>query len=112
MKKILFCLIIFSTSCKKVDVEIENAINLASTCDFDSRMTVGMIPSTEGLIEIRGGFATIAVNGDVSQRFIACNLPKELINGQKIVFAGEQKEFYPYEKWAGTLIKLTSLTIK
>jgi hypothetical protein len=77
-----------------------------------SRKTIEMIKDVEAVIEITPSFTFINQKNDDSKRYVACNLSNDIKNGQKIVFSAEIKEIFPNERWAGTPIKLTSLTTK
>lgn len=109
MKKILLAIILLASACKNEEVASELA---SISCDYDSRKTVEMIKNVEAIIEITQNFTFINHKNDDSKRYIACNLPSDIKNGQNIVFSAEVKEIYPNERWAGTPIKLTSLTLK
>lgn len=111
MKKVLVFAILLM-GCEKKEDELSSIASLASDCSYDSRKTVEVLKSTEAAIQIVENFTFIVPKSDQNKRYVACNLPENLKEGQGLVFEGEVKEIYPNERWAGTPIKLTKITIK
>ena len=79
----------------------------------EERRTVGYLKNQVGrTILIMNSFYVIENEDNQTQRVAPDNLPQELKkDGLRIIYSGEVKEIYPYERRAGHPFKITDFKV-
>ena len=91
-------------------------MELAETCEYDSRVTEDALKEEPGIVTRMNNPADpenavfVIQHPDNSMRYIACNMPDALkVDGMKIVFDAEKKMVDANERWYAHPIKLTKI---
>ncbi|MFN3850892.1 MAG: hypothetical protein ACK4NY_15770 [Spirosomataceae bacterium] len=111
MKKVLLFAILLM-GCEQKEVAADSLASVAGACSYDGRKTVEVLKNVEAVIQIVENFTFIVPKGDQNKRYLACNLPDNLKEGQRVAFDADVKEIFPNERWAGVPIKITKFTIQ
>lgn len=92
------------------------SMELAKSCEFDSRDTEAIMKEETGIVTRMNNPAepetsVFIINDPVSQmRYVACNMPDGLkIDGMKVTFDAEKKAVGENERWYAHPIKLTHI---
>lgn len=78
---------------------------------FDQRETVAKLTDQYGsVMQVSADIWVLATDGDAGSRYIVCSIPDSLRQPSlPVIFSGLVKKIEPYERLAGTPLKLTAL---
>lgn len=109
VKILIFIFIITGLSCSKKETTVNNKMESLKQSCYSDRKKDHLLTDVSGKIIFIG--EKVHIQTDESTRYLPCDLPVEYVEGTLIKFSGEVMIINPHERWSGTPIQITAISI-